>query len=211
MLIMSTPRRTDVDDYTRRLVRLEQVWWKRLIDVQAPYRWNVRRLFGDRLVLDVGCGLGRNLAHLAPHAIGVDHNSSSVQVCRDRGLVAFHTDEFPSTQYAQPGRFGGLLAAHLVEHMPTDRAVEVLSQYLPYLGPRAVVVFICPQERGYASDESHVRFVDIGGLVDLAHRLGLVVNRQMSFPLPRFAGIWFRYNEFVLAAETPAAFPASGA
>src|SRR5207248_9341830 len=121
---VTTPRSTDGSDYTQRLIRLEEPLWKRLLDVQAPYRWNVRRLFGDREVLDVGCGLGRNLAHLAPRGIGVDHNAHSVTVCRRRGLTAFTTDEFPATEYARPGRFEGLLAAHLIEHMPRPAAVR---------------------------------------------------------------------------------------
>jgi len=45
--------------------------------VQAPYRRNLRRLVGDRAVLDVGCGIGRNLANLGPGSVGVDHNAHS--------------------------------------------------------------------------------------------------------------------------------------
>ena len=54
---------TDVPAYADRLQTLEQARWKQLLDVQAPYRWNIRRL-GLGRTLDVGCGLGRNLAHL---------------------------------------------------------------------------------------------------------------------------------------------------
>jgi 2-polyprenyl-3-methyl-5-hydroxy-6-metoxy-1,4-benzoquinol methylase len=201
---MATTEATDGSDYTDRLVRLEQPLWKRVLDVQAPYRWNVRRLFGDREVLDVGCGIGRNLGHLAPRGIGVDHNEHSVQVCRDRGLTAFSTAEFGDTTYARPGRFGGLLAAHLIEHMPRPTAVEVLAGYLDYLAPGARVVFICPQERGYASDRTHVAFTDLDGLADVAEQLGLRVAKRASFPLPRLAGPAFPYNEFVLLAVKPA-------
>ncbi|HJQ45114.1 MAG TPA: class I SAM-dependent methyltransferase [Amycolatopsis sp.] len=194
---------TGSSDYTQRLLRLEQPWWKRALDVQAPYRWNVRRLFGDREVLDVGCGLGRNLAHLSPRGVGVDHNAHSVEVCCERGLTAFATDEFGDTQYARPGRFGGLLAAHLIEHLTRPDAVQVLSGYLDYLAPGATVVFICPQERGYATDSTHVEFTDFEGLADVATQLGLTVERGLSFPLPRVAGKVFPYNEFVLIAHKP--------
>ncbi|HEY3753574.1 MAG TPA: methyltransferase type 11, partial [Pseudonocardiaceae bacterium] len=71
---------TENSDYTERLMRLEQPLWKRALDVQAPYRRKLRALFGDREVLEIGCGLGRCLAHLAPHGVGVDHNKHSVQV-----------------------------------------------------------------------------------------------------------------------------------
>jgi SAM-dependent methyltransferase len=191
---------TENSDYTERLMRLEQPLWKRALDVQAPYRRKLRELFGDREVLEIGCGLGRCLAHLAPHGVGVDHNKHSVQVCRDRGLTAFTTDEFGGTEYAEPGRFGGLLAAHLIEHMPRPEAVDILGGYLEYLAPGARVVFICPQERGYAADPTHVAYTDLDGLADVAGQLGLTVRQRLSFPLPRAAGKLFPYNEFIVVA-----------
>lgn len=198
---VTTPGSTDGSDYTDRLMRLEQPLWKRVLDVQAPYRWHVRRLFGEREVLDVGCGLGRNLAHLAPRGVGVDHNAHSIEVCRGRGLTAFTTEEFTGSEYAHAGRFEGMLAAHLIEHMPRAEAVKVLAGYVDYLASGARVVFICPQERGYATDSTHVEFTDFDGLADVARQLGLVVDRRRSFPFPRSAGKLFPYNEFVLIAH----------
>jgi 2-polyprenyl-3-methyl-5-hydroxy-6-metoxy-1,4-benzoquinol methylase len=172
--------------------------------VQLAYRWNVRRLFGEREVLDVGCGIGRNLANLAPRAVGVDHNERSVQVARERGFTALTTEEFAHSPYAEPGRFGGLLAAHVLEHMTRAEAVVLLEQYLRYAAPEAVVVLVCPQERGYATDTAtHVEFADFAALVDICEQLGLVVRRQISFPFPRWAGKVFVYNEFVVVASTP--------
>jgi 2-polyprenyl-3-methyl-5-hydroxy-6-metoxy-1,4-benzoquinol methylase len=195
---------TEHSEYTERLVRLAQPRWKRMLDVQAPYRRKIRSLFEDREVLDIGCGVGRCLGHLEPRGVGVDHNKHSVEVCRQLGLTAFTTDEFGSTEYARPGRFGGLLAAHLIEHMPRPDAVRILRGYLPYLAPEARVVLICPQEAGYATDSTHVAYTDLDGLADVAEQLGLVVHERLSFPLPRFAGKVFPYNEFILVASTPA-------
>jgi hypothetical protein len=62
------------------------------------------------------------------------------------------------------------------------------------------VVLITPQERGQASDATHVTFVDDRALASLARRFGLV-GEPRSFPLPRIAGKAFRYNEFVLVAR----------
>lgn len=191
---------TENADYTERLRRLAQPSWKRMLDVQAPYRRKLRGLFGDREVLDVGCGLGRCLAHLAPRGVGVDHNPHSVRACRELGLTAFTSDEFEGTEYAKPERFGGLLAAHLIEHMPRQQAVDLLGGYLPYVAPGGLVVLICPQERGYASDPTHVQYTDLDGLRDIAGQLDLEVHTGQSFPLPRVAGKVFPYNEFLLTA-----------
>jgi 2-polyprenyl-3-methyl-5-hydroxy-6-metoxy-1,4-benzoquinol methylase len=199
--VVETPDTTDGADYTDHLQRLQQPLWKRVLDVQAPYRWNVRRLFGDREVLDVGCGIGRNLAHLAPRGVGVDHNETSVRTCRENGFTAFTTDEFGKTEYATPGRFGGMLAAHIIEHMTRPEAVDVLSGYLDYLAPGARIVMITPQERGHVIESSHVQFTDLDGLADISGQLGLTVVKSFSFPLPRIAGKVLYANEFVVAAD----------
>jgi SAM-dependent methyltransferase len=91
-------------DYTARLSRLQNVWWKRVFDVQAPYRWNLRRLHLGR-TLDIGCGIGRNLAYLPPGSVGVDHNPHSIEVARERGLKTFLPAEFSSAPHSKAGSF----------------------------------------------------------------------------------------------------------
>ncbi|MDN4597614.1 class I SAM-dependent methyltransferase [Leifsonia virtsii] len=195
-------RGTAGSDYAERLRRLDASWWRRTLNVQAPYRWNIRRHHLGR-VLDVGSGLGRNLAHVGNNGVGVDHNPESVAIARARGLTAFTSDEFPTSGYAVPGAFDSMLLAHVVEHVDPDFAVELVRTYLPYIRRGGRVMFITPQERGYASDHTHVSFTDFDGLRRLADRAGLAVERQYSFPLPRFAGKAFTYNEFVQLTRIP--------
>ena len=195
------PQSTEDSAYADRLERLETVWWKRALDVQRPYRWNLRRL-APGFMLDVGCGLGRNLGHLGGHGVGVDHNPESIAVARSRGLQAFTPDEFAQSEYASPGRFDSLLCAHVVEHMPADSVVELLRSYLGYVRRGGKVIVITPQERGFRSDPTHVEFVDFDALRALADRLDLAWESARSFPLPRVAGRVFTYNEFVVVART---------
>jgi len=190
---------TEGSDYTERLSRLEGAGWKRFLDVQAPYRWNVRRLKLGR-TLDVGCGIGRNLAHLGGSGVGVDHNPSSIEVCRGRGLEAYTVDEFFTSDLAKPESFDSMLAAHLVEHLTAEQCHEVLAPYLPLVRSGGTVVFITPQERGYTTDATHVRFMDFTEVGRLCGELGLTLRRQYSFPLPRLFGKLFTHNEFVSVA-----------
>ncbi len=187
---------TASSEYAQRLVRLRTVWWKRIIDVQAPYRWNIRRL---RLghTLDVGCGIGRNLHHLGPAAAGIDHNADSVAIARSLGLTAYTPEEFLASADCVPASFDTILLAHVVEHMDRDAAVGLLRDYLPFLKPGGQIVLITPQEAGYRTDETHVRFADFGALADLASAIGFTITRQFSFPFPRMIGRVFPYNEFV--------------
>jgi 2-polyprenyl-3-methyl-5-hydroxy-6-metoxy-1,4-benzoquinol methylase len=201
---MSEPdhRSTAGAHYAERLRRIEGARWKRLIDAQAPYRWNVRRLDLGH-TLDVGCGIGRNLGHLGGNGVGVDHNATSVQIARERGLRAYTVEEFLASEHARPDTFDSMLAAHLVEHLSEPQAREVVGAYLPYVRPGGKVVFITPQESGYASDATHVRFVGFAELDRLATDLGLAMQRRYSFPFPRWAGKVFKYNEFVAVARRP--------
>lgn len=193
-------------DYTRRLATLESAGWKQALDVQRPYRWNLRRL-GLGRALDVGCGLGRNLSVLGPGSVGIDHNPSSVEVARSRGLVAFTPAEFETSPMAQPGAFDGLLFSHVLEHMEAAEAEGLVAAYLPYLRPGGSVAFICPQELGYARDATHVWFADFQALSELAGRIGMRVDRTYSFPFPRMLGRVFPHNEFVVVAQAPGPLP----
>ncbi|MDH3426117.1 MAG: class I SAM-dependent methyltransferase [Acidimicrobiia bacterium] len=197
------PDDTSSDAYAERLQTSESVWWKRLFRAQAVYRRNLRRL-KPGFTLDIGCGLGRNLGHLDGNGVGVDHNDAAVAEARRRGFDAFSPDEFASSRYNVPGRFDALLLAHVVEHMRYHEAVELVSRYLPYLKPGGRVILICPQEAGFRSDPTHVEFADFEVLRRLCTDIGLTVAKAYSHPLPRFAGRWFRYNEFVVVAS-PAA------
>lgn len=188
--------------YAQRLVALQGVWWKRALNVQAPYRWNLRRLDLGR-VLDVGCGIGRNLAALGGKGVGVDHNSACVRVVRSLGLTAFEPDQFHQSRHASRHGYDSLLIAHVLEHLDEEQADALLDEYLPYVRPGGRVVMITPQERGYASDSSHVRFVDYADLDRQARRSGLIRERSYSFPFPRRLGRLFIYNEFCYVATVP--------
>jgi SAM-dependent methyltransferase len=190
-------------DYADRLDRLGTARWKRLLNVQAPYRADLRRLHLGATI-DIGCGNGRNLQNLPPGSVGVDHNPFLVEACRAQGLRAVTIEEFfRDPELTRPEHYDSALMAHVVEHLTAPEARSVLGSYLPFLRPGARVVFITPQERGYASDATHVAFTDFDALAGLSEDLGLVVERKYSFPFPRGFGRSFTYNEFHLIARVP--------
>jgi len=182
-------------DYTQRL-KQPGSRWKKVLNVQAPYRWNVRRI-ALGFVLDVGCGIGRNLSHLDGRGVGVDHNPHSVTEARSRGLEAYTVEEFARTEWSRPGSFDTLLCAHVLEHMGTDNARRLLLDYLPFVKARGRLIVIVPQEAGFKSDSSHVEYLDPTGLATLTDPLPVDLERVCSFPFPAWAGRWFRYNETV--------------
>ena len=193
-------RMSDADSkgeaYAARLARLEGARWKRWLDVQQPYRWNLRRL-GLGRTLEIGCGIGRNLEALGPAALGVDHNAHAVEIARKRGHRAWLPDAFrASPEAALP--FDALLFAHVLEHMVRDEAAALVAQWLDRLRPGGKVLLIAPQEAGFRSDPSHVEFLDFDALRELLGRVGCETLRAWSFPFPRFAGRVFLHNEFMV-------------
>jgi hypothetical protein len=69
------------------------------------------------------------------------------------------------------------------------------------------VAVICPQERGYASDRTHVTFLEGPEIAAMLTEVGLEVRRVSSFPLPRRLGKVFTYNETVVLADRPGSRP----
>jgi len=196
-------------DYADRLVRLQTARWKQWLDVQAPFRWNLKRL-KPGFLLDVGCGIGRNLLHFPTQGVGVDTNEECVRVARARGLTAFTPAEFEhSSEYNRPGRFDSILFAHVAEHMTEADVVTLLQEYAALLRPGGQLILITPQEAGFKSDATHVEFMDFPRLTRISERLGLVPDRAFSFPFPRWAGKLFTYNEFVVISRKPADKPGS--
>lgn len=192
-----SPGDTAEQSYTAQLLREGGAWWKRLFDVQRPYRWKLRRL-DVGFMLDIGCGLGRNLQHVDGHGIGIDHNPASVDVCRSKGLRAYTPEDFARSEWSRQATFDSILLSHVAEHMPRSQAIELLSEYLHFLKPSGKLVVITPQERGFDADKTHVEFVDNVALREILKALGFKQATVQSFPFPRRPfGKIFRYNEFV--------------
>jgi SAM-dependent methyltransferase len=183
-------------EYTTRLEQQTGKGWKRLFGVQAPYRRHIRRVVEGR-VLDVGCGIGRNLQHLDGRGVGVDINPHSIEVARRSGLTVYTNDEFVTSVDAVESGFDTMLFAHVLEHMNSDHASALLGAYLPYLRPGGRVVVIVPQEAGFRSDPTHVTFLDLDELAHIEAKHGLMREAGYSFPLPRSAGRVFTHNETV--------------
>jgi 2-polyprenyl-3-methyl-5-hydroxy-6-metoxy-1,4-benzoquinol methylase len=180
-------------EYAVRLKR-QTVWWKVLLDVQAPYRRNLRRL-NPGYTLDVGCGIGRNLVNI--DGVGIDSNKACVTAAKARGLTVYEPEEFS----AEPESFDSLLFSHVLEHLNRSAARELVGHYLPYLKPKGQVILVTPQERGFQSDDTHVQFLDLEALRQIVESLELEVESACSFPFPRWAGRLFKYNEFWLTAR----------
>jgi 2-polyprenyl-3-methyl-5-hydroxy-6-metoxy-1,4-benzoquinol methylase len=195
---------TQSASYAERLRAKQHVWWKRLLPVQLPYRLNIRRQHLGR-TLDIGCGIGRNMRALSPDSLGIDHNVQSVEIAKRAGVRAMTVEEFFASDEARPASFDGFLIAHVLEHMGEEQGRALLRTYLPYLRPGGAVFIVCPQEVGYRSDPTHVRFMAGEDIERVCREVGLTPQSSFSFPFPRRLGRVFIYNEFCVRATLEAA------
>jgi SAM-dependent methyltransferase len=193
----STDYTTKDDTYAQRLLYKESAWWKKFLDVQMPYRWNLRKL-EPGFTLDIGCGLGRNLINLNGNGVGIDHNASSIQITRSRGLITYTPDEFSHSEYNKVSSFDSILMSHVAEHMTLDQTVDLIESYIHLLKPNGKLILITPQEYGFRSDPTHIQFMGFEELESILKRLKFTCYQKYSFPFPRFFGNLFKYNEFVV-------------
>jgi 2-polyprenyl-3-methyl-5-hydroxy-6-metoxy-1,4-benzoquinol methylase len=163
--------------------------WK--LSAANPYRLNLRSMKLGR-VLDVGCGIGRCLLYLDGNGVGIDHNPTSVSLCRSRGLEVYLPEEF---EPQSAGQFDSILLSHVLEHMEWDDGIRLIEQYLPLLQPGGRLVLITPQAAGQKSDPTHVRPFSRHELSEILGSLGATAVKTRSFPFPDFAGSFFVHNE----------------
>ena len=185
--------------YTNRLITLSENKLKKIFQVQLPYKIRVKHIITGR-TLDVGCGIGRILKWLSADSIGVDHNLDSVQYCKKNGLNAWTVQDFEDQSHLNE-KFEYLLFAHILEHLKDDEQKPFVQKYLNYLPSKGKVVIITPQMRGYKSDITHLTFTDDVRIESLLEDLELEIISTKSFPLPKFFGKYFKYNEFQVVAQ----------
>jgi 2-polyprenyl-3-methyl-5-hydroxy-6-metoxy-1,4-benzoquinol methylase len=192
---------TQSEAYTNRLTALSGRFISRVVGGQ-PYRWKIRRIAKGN-VLEIGCGIGRNLNFLGSRAVGVDHNAMSIKVCRERGFTAYTPDEFLALSDIAHKKFDTLLFSHVVEHLTLADARALLHMYVQYLAPSGKLIIICPQKRGFASDSTHVTYFNLDTLAQLAASVQCSEFSRKSFPFPAFLIRWFTYSEWIHISISP--------
>ena len=186
--------------YINRLMGISNKPFKTFLQPINPYRIGLKRWVKGSC-LEIGCGIGRNLGYLDnPRNLGIDINEHAVAKCRALGHQAITAETFEYT-HAEVPKFDNLLFSHVLEHMDRASSIKLIQSYLPALSEFGAVCIICPQERGFASDPTHVEFKNIENLVSEIEECGLVVHRSFSYPLPKIFGNLFIYNEFVIIAK----------
>jgi SAM-dependent methyltransferase len=133
------------DLYYDLYVKEQDYWWH--VGKRAIVYGLLERALGKRRVrtraLDMGCGTGLNLDHLAQYgqAVGTDYYEEALQFCRIRGhnsLCKADAAELPFTD----GSFGIITALDVVEHLDDD--VVALKELCRVMRPGGYAVISVP-------------------------------------------------------------------
>lgn len=130
---------------------------------------------GERTILDVGCGTGRNMEMYRAHGdvFGVDPSPEAVEFCRDRGIEDVRVGDAVDLPY-EAGEFGLLTATDVIEHVEDDGAA--LREMHRVAAADARLLLTVPAYRWMWSDEDerlgHYRRYSRDELVDRAREAG---------------------------------------
>ncbi len=120
---------------------------KRRLEAYLPSIKNSRAGSTKRPVLDLGCGRGEWLELLKEHTLlcrGVDANAVMRAQCVERGLEVVQADVLDYLRDLPDASFGAVTGFHLIEHLPLDSLLELVSQTRRVLTPAGVAIFESP-------------------------------------------------------------------
>jgi SAM-dependent methyltransferase len=137
-------------------------------------------------VLELACGRGEFLDLLREAGVegrGVDLDDGMVAAARERGHDVALGDALAFLDDAEPETYGGVFAAHFVEHLDPDAALRLVRGARRALKPGGRLVLVTPNAASLSvlghdfwKDPTHVRFYDPMLLGFLCAQGGLTVE-----------------------------------
>jgi len=147
---------------------------------------HVGLLRGREPVLDLGCGRGellRLLRSAGIEASGVDTDPAMVEACRRAGLAVAEADAVAALEARPAGSLGGVVALHLVEHLPAAAWMRLVEVAARALRPGGVLLVESPNPESlrvgaglFWIDPTHRAPVHPDALAFVARAVGLRVE-----------------------------------
>jgi SAM-dependent methyltransferase len=173
-----------------------------------PLRRRIKHFYIERVLgevtgptIDFGCGAGQILRRLPSGSVGIEVNTHLIDALRKEGLEVFKAagDASDFALSGLPaGRFTSLVMSHVLEHLPQpEEALRTLLGSCARLGIQRVVIIV-PGAKGFASDATHLVFIDQAWMSRFfaVPWAGFSCSPARYFPLPwAAAGGWSTYHE----------------
>jgi SAM-dependent methyltransferase len=129
--------------HSHQYVGFEDLYRGSEIDIRGRMTDYARVFEGASDVLDIGCGRGEFLTLLREHGVtarGIDLNHEMVARCQADGLDVAEADALSYLNGLPDESLGGLIATQVVEHLPPDYLLRLLTVAFDKLRPNARIV-----------------------------------------------------------------------
>lgn len=156
-------------------------------------------LRGNAPVLDLGCGEGvllRLLKEVGERGEGVERSKDLVRTVRAEGFTVHQADVLDFVAGGKPGRYGAVVAAHIIEHLPPPRIPELLGGCARLLKSGGKLLVLTPNPRNigvitqaFWGDLEHRRPYSLDLLVRLVAEAGFSVLEAGPDPYTRQPGL----------------------
>ncbi len=155
-----------------------------------------RDLLSDRRrVVDLGCGRGelvQLLREAGVDAYGVELNGDFIDLMRERDLPVVCDDALRHLEGLDDGEVDGIVASHVVEHMPPDAVTRLVVAAVDRLAPGGLLVLETPNPESLVAgsvnfhrDPTHLRPVHPDTLAFVCESAGFTdveVRRLSAVP-----------------------------
>ena len=165
-----------------------------------------RQLDGCRTVLDIGCGGGSPLQHIAiEHLVGVDAHAPSLEAAKRAGTHReYHlSDVRLVAEYFQDRRFDACVALDLIEHLVKADGIKLIRE-MEKLAKKRIIIFtpngFLPQQSPEGELQEHLS----GWVPADVEQLGFQVFGMLGPKLLRGAYHEWRYLPQALASPLAA-------
>jgi len=98
-------------------------------------------------VLDIACGRGEWLEMLRDEGligIGVDHNHTAIDRCREFNLNVIQSDTFSYLNQLPDSLYGAITAFHFIEHLSFPQLITFIDESVRILKPNGLIIFETP-------------------------------------------------------------------
>jgi len=136
---------TDLDDAFLRYIGATPENQRRIQSFYIPF-------FADfqGLVVDLACGHGdfvQLLTEQGVEALGVDSDPACCAEANDRGIDVLCCDVFDYLDQVEEESLAGIFSAHLVEHLPYQKVLELIQLSYRALQPQGIILLTTPNVR----------------------------------------------------------------
>jgi SAM-dependent methyltransferase len=153
----------------------------------------------NSVVLDVGCGYGRNMLLFQNNKLkgkieGIEINKDVALINKKKGLCCYTVKEFKKIDK----KYDCIIFSHIIEHFTPDKLIAFIEEYLSHLKKNGHVIIATPLLwKGFYKDFDHVKPYHPVGINMVFGNEYSQVQYYANLEL-KLVDIWFRKTSYMV-------------